>query len=83
MFKRILVPLDGSGRAERALPIAARLARAAGGSIVLVRVLSTEPASLPSAPAKPILLQTIGEADRILAESYLAGVAASELLKGA
>ena len=49
MFKRILVPLDGSGRAERALPIAARLARATGGSIFLVRVLSTEPARLPSA----------------------------------
>ncbi len=57
MFKRILVPLDGSGRAERALPIAAHLARASGGSILLVRVVSTEPASLPSAP-KPILIQT-------------------------
>jgi len=82
MFKRILVPLDGSGRAERALPIAARLARATGGSIFLVRVLSTEPARLPSAPGKPNLVQTIGQADRALAESYLAGVAESELLTG-
>src|SRR5207237_1367439 len=81
MFKRILVPLDGSGRAERALPIAARLARVSGGSIFLVRVLSTEPASLPTAP-KPILIQTVGEADRTLAESYLEGVAGSELLSG-
>src|SRR5947209_2275113 len=82
MFKRILVPLDGSGRAEQALPISARLARASGGSIFLVRVLSTEPASLPSAAAKPILIQTVGEADRSLAESYLAGVAGSDLLNG-
>src|SRR5205085_6832790 len=82
MFKRILVPLDGSGRAERALPVAARLARATGRSIFLVRVLSTEPARLPSAPGKPNLVQTIGQADRALAESYLAGVAESELLTG-
>src|SRR2546421_2341048 len=79
MFKRILVPLDGSGRAERALPIAARLARASGGSIFLVRVVSTEPAALPSVPTKPNLVQTVGEADRILAESYLEGIAASDL----
>src|SRR2546429_7761457 len=83
MFKRILVPLDGSGRAERALPIAARLARAWGGSIILVRVVSTEPAaSSPSAPGKPILVQTVGEVDRTQAESYLAGVASSDLLRG-
>ena len=82
MFKRILVPLDGSGRAERALPIAARMARACGGSIVLVRVVSTEPATLPSVPSKPNLIQTVGEADRMLAESYLAGWASSDLLRG-
>src|SRR5207244_3387525 len=82
MFKRILVPRDGSGRAERALPIAVRLARAFGGSIVLVRVVSTAPASSPSAPAKPILVQTVGEADRTQAESYLAGWASSDLLRG-
>ena len=31
MFQRILVPLDGSQRAERALSVAARVARASNG----------------------------------------------------
>lgn len=43
MFTRILVPLDGSARAERALPIAARIARASTANpapcIVLVRAV--------------------------------------------
>jgi nucleotide-binding universal stress UspA family protein len=39
MFQRILVPLDGSKYAERAIPVAARLARASGGSLVFVRVV--------------------------------------------
>lgn len=41
MFKKILVPLDGSTRAENALPVAARIARAYGGSITLLRVVET------------------------------------------
>lgn len=82
MFRRIVVPLDGSGRAERSLPIAARLARASGGSIFLVRVLDTSPASLPSAPGRPLLIQSISETDRTLAESYLTALACSDLLTG-
>ena len=39
MFQRILVPLDGSLCAERAIPIAARLASASHCSILLVRVI--------------------------------------------
>jgi nucleotide-binding universal stress UspA family protein len=39
MFTSILVPLDGSSRAERALPVAARIARAEAGNIVLFRAL--------------------------------------------
>lgn len=39
MFNRILVPLDQSRRAERAIPVAARLARAAHGEIILTHVL--------------------------------------------
>lgn len=38
MFTRILVPLDGSAQAERALPVAARLARHLKGTLILVRV---------------------------------------------
>lgn len=40
MFSKILVPLDGSARAERALPVAAHIARARNASIVLLRVVS-------------------------------------------
>lgn len=39
MFQRILVPLDGSEHAERAIPVAARIARVSGGTIIFVRVL--------------------------------------------
>jgi nucleotide-binding universal stress UspA family protein len=40
MFRRIMVPLDGSSLAERALPVAARLARASGGTLVFVEVVN-------------------------------------------
>jgi nucleotide-binding universal stress UspA family protein len=39
MFQRILVPLDGSSRAKHAIPVAALIARASGGSLVLLRVV--------------------------------------------
>jgi nucleotide-binding universal stress UspA family protein len=47
MFERIFVPLDGSSRAERALPVAARIARTEVGSLTLYRAL---PPSLTSGP---------------------------------
>lgn len=48
MPKRILVPLDGSAIAERALPYASSIARRAGGELLLVRaalapLFTTEP----------------------------------------
>lgn len=39
MFQRILVPLDGSARAEHSILVAARLARAAGGSIIFAHTV--------------------------------------------
>jgi nucleotide-binding universal stress UspA family protein len=39
MFQRILVPLDGSKGSERAIPVAARIARTTGASIVFIRVV--------------------------------------------
>lgn len=39
MFQRILVPLDGSKNAEKAIAVAGRLARASGASIIFLRVV--------------------------------------------
>ena len=39
MVERILVPLDGSTLAEKALPDALVLARAAGARVVLMRAI--------------------------------------------
>lgn len=39
MFQHILVPLDGSSRAEQALPVAAQVARASGGTVTLLQVV--------------------------------------------
>jgi nucleotide-binding universal stress UspA family protein len=47
MFTTILVPLDGSTAAERALPYAVRLARAAHGRIVLLRAVGPAAESAP------------------------------------
>lgn len=40
MFTKILVPLDGSARAERALPVAARIAHSRDATLLLVRVVA-------------------------------------------
>lgn len=47
MYMRILVPLDGSPRAEAAIPIAARLAQASGGILILTRVVTVSPELSP------------------------------------
>lgn len=39
MFQRILVPLDGSEQSLRAVPVAARIARVSGGTIIFVNVV--------------------------------------------
>ena len=58
MFKRILVPLDGSARAEYALPIAARIAHtlAHESPIPTLILRENEPASLLAGPeaARPL-----------------------------
>ncbi len=43
LFRRILVPLDGSRLAEAIVPAVVTLARACGGEIVLLHVLEREP----------------------------------------
>jgi len=82
MFQCILVPLDGSERAEQVLPIAARIAHASGGSLLLVRVadISADPAL--QFPEPLIDLEVVLKIERANATTYLEGIAASHILEG-
>jgi len=82
MFKRILVPLDGSERAERAIPVAARLARASGGSVVLARVVSTPIEFWPALVSEPNKAQTIVDTDLADTKKYLASITIAPALDG-
>lgn len=82
MFRRILVPLDGSGRAEQAIRVATRMAHSAGGSIVLLRIVDTSMEHHPAASGKPTLLQSAGPVETRLAESYLGALAQSDQFDG-
>lgn len=82
MFHRILVPLDGSHRAEAAIPVAARLARVTRGTVVLMRSIE------PLTPYGPYLSGASGPAtamsspERDSMMSYLTQAAANEALAG-
>lgn len=87
MFTRILVPLDESSRAERALSTAARLARASRGSIVLLRAVgipfeyNTYIYSSYISQA-PVITQEVLNAEQAKAEAYLADIRQSTTLAG-
>lgn len=81
MYKRILVPLDGSQRAERALPVAARIARASQGTVVLLQVVNISMQyGSPLAPTtySPEMLDT----EETGARDYLTVMAQSDTLAG-
>src|SRR5437867_7912484 len=82
MFKRILVPLDGSSRAEEALPVAAQLARTSGGSLVLLQVVSPPVDYWGALSQAPYVTDRIMETDLAEAKSYLAIIAKSATLAG-
>jgi nucleotide-binding universal stress UspA family protein len=84
MFKRILVPLDGSERAERALPVAARLARASQGTVILGRAAQVQPAMTitPYFEMPADWQQEALKAEEAGATEYLTRVANSAELKG-
>lgn len=84
MFKTILVPLDGTKSAEGALPIAARIARNSGATIVLAHVVSflseygpTMTAvnqSMAEASVKADLAETTIYLDRVASSTQLADI---------
>jgi len=78
MFKRILVPLDGSALAESAIPVAARLARAVGGTVILMQVVA-----VPAETGKvPIVIYSQQAIDKSLSPAleYLERIAQSSTL---
>ncbi len=81
MFKRILVPLDGSTRAERAIPVAARIARALGDSVILLRV-ATAPVDTGKFSKLSVYAEESVDADLAGATSYLENIAKSDELVG-
>lgn len=82
MFRRILVPLDGSPRAEQALPVAARLAHASGGTIVLLRVVSIPYAFVAYVTLEPISTQITIDTVLEEARNYLKRTAEASSLIG-
>jgi len=74
MYTRILVPLDGSTRAERAIRVAARIARTSGGAVILVRVVNVAIGFLSSLAGEAPVVQSVLDADQVVAEAYLAGI---------
>ncbi len=87
MFKRILVPLDSSPRAEKALAVAARVARVSDGTIVLLQVVSI-PATYtpyiygPDMAQSPMYAQQLIDIEQANAEKYLAEIAKLDTLAG-
>ena len=81
MFKKILVPLDGSARAEEALPVAARIARASGGSVHLLEVVSPV-IDYGGFALAPMTTGQVLESDMAVVDDYLKQVAASPAFEG-
>lgn len=75
MFRKLLVPLDGSDLAERVFPYAEALARTSNAEIILLQVAPTAAglASLAATPA-PGMVDFVATAEKIrgAATSYLA-----------
>jgi nucleotide-binding universal stress UspA family protein len=83
MFHRILVPLDGSELAERALPLAARLSRAIGGTLILARVTEAPVMPVTEMPdAQEVLALPMIEAEHTAAAEYLTRVRQMEAEAG-
>jgi nucleotide-binding universal stress UspA family protein len=82
MFHHILVPLDGSRRAEQALPVAAQIARATGGSLLLVRVVSPFIDFSGGMEPVPLVNEQTYEEEMASAALYLRSLAASQECTG-
>jgi nucleotide-binding universal stress UspA family protein len=79
VYNRILVPLDGSTRAERSIPVAANIAHPKDGTVVLVRIVTLPFTYSPYLESATYADEVI-EADLNEVERYLNTLANSEPL---
>jgi nucleotide-binding universal stress UspA family protein len=82
MFKRILVPLDGSTRAESAVPVAARIAQASEGSVILLQVATFPIEIEPEKKPPEVYSQAAFDKEVVDSRSYLDSIAKSDELEG-
>jgi len=80
MFRRIIVPLDGSERAEQALPVAAHLAQSSGGTVVLLQVFAISSGAAWQVMEGSPWVQEELDTERVSVKSYLEKVASKEAL---
>ncbi len=83
MYKKILVPLDGSRRAETILPHVEQIARWSDASLVFLRVLEPNPLIVDPydpQPAYPMQEELEKQAQEV--DTYLAGIAGEMRAKG-
>ncbi|MCL4505807.1 MAG: universal stress protein [Chloroflexi bacterium] len=75
-YRRILLPMDGSQRAECVLPVAAILARRQGGQYMLAHVVRRPemPRRTPPTPDEVRLADALVDANQKEAERYLAWI---------
>ena len=73
MYTKILVPLDGSSLAERAVNHAAEIARGSGAEILLIKVVTVPLSQVPEA-GETEELKSIREV-AAKAQAYLSGIA--------
>lgn len=75
MYKRVLVPLDGSELAERVLPYAVLVAKALSSHVILLRIFESVPEQWAD-PAHGRYLDQLTSSFRDQAIEYLEGIAA-------
>lgn len=80
MYKKILVPLDGSALAERAINHAAEIARGTGAELILLEVVQLPLSKVPEAGAKEEEKSIREVADE--AKAYLNRIAARVIKEG-
>jgi nucleotide-binding universal stress UspA family protein len=89
MFRKILLPLDGSDEAAAAIPVATALARQFGASVLLLQMVGSRGTTLglvadaaSGAMTDPNVFQAEAEAREVVAEGYVSAVADELLAEG-